>query len=540
MVSDARRRLLPAAWALGLAVVVLSVARWWLGRNDLPDGYQNEFIHLYTLGEIWFRVRDVGWGEAWPFLWDEYYPPLLHAPASLGMALFGRSRTVAVLSQALWVVPLLLAAVGMARRLAPGTAAPWLAPALLAFAPAVFGNLRRYEPNVALAACVALALLVLVDGPGLRDRRRAAVFGLVCALGLLVDRLVFAVYLVPPALLLLARHRRWRAWLLASVVTALGAGYYYARFLQLHLGEITSQLGGEVTATGEESATWGLLSLRGLLYYPLSAVEGFGLGLFLVLLVGLALHAARRRAGLADEPTALIEVTLVAGLALFTLLGKKQPYYAIPLLAPAAVLAAVGWAGRRRVALGALAAVVILGANQLAFLSTGSQLAPLPPVLAGASPYPERWLGHEYVLAGPPFEQELRLAEAARLCAGTGDGPTLLYSEGHGAYEGQVMPTLRLLLDTHRVPGLLMEPQAFEETLPRAACLVFVGESDWPEEAGIRATFGKWDLPPPSPELLAALAAARVDARELGRWTSDVGETVHVLALGAAPQPAPP
>ncbi len=537
------------AASLALSVVVLAVAARWLGQNELPDGYQNEFIHLFTLGEIWFRIRDAGLGEAWPFLWDEYYPPGMHLPAALGMAIAGRSRAVAVLSQGLWLLPLLLATGALGRRL---SGEPWAASwalVLVAFAPAVFGNVRRYEPNVAVAALVALALWWLargaMAGPGRRgELRDAAIFGALCAAGLLVDRLVFGVYLAAPAVLLALRHRRWRAWGVAAGVVLLGAGYFYARFLVLHSGEITSQLGGEIQADGEESGALPPWTLKGLLYYPLTWVDG-GLGLLpaLFVVLGLGAWVVRGRRGAPAGPRAVLESALLVGYALFTLIGKKQPYYAIPLLAPTVVLAAAGWVAvlpRRAAARAAvLAALTLVGLNQLAFLSTGAALLPIPAraaALSGASPLPDRFLGHEYVMAGPPFVQGLHLDEVARLCRGDADDPgvTLLLSEGQAAYEGQVMPTLRLLLDTRAVPGMLLEPEAWRESAPLARCFVYVARDpsrSWPTEESIAELFSQWSYDPAGPELLAALDGVRARSRRLGRWETEPGEAVHVFAL---------
>ncbi len=548
MQAEERERAWLAVWSVGLGAVVLAAAAWWLARNDLPDGYQNEFIHLYTLVEIFFRWRDDSIGEAWPFLWDEYYPPLLHFPGLVGLALADASKSVATLSLGAMVLPLLVATGLLGRRVGGAWVGAW-AVTLVAFAPAVFGNVRRYEPNVALAAWVALALWWL-SRDGLSNRREAMIFGLLCGAGLLVDRLVFAVYLAAPVAVLVWRHRRWRVWGWAAGITVLVTAYYYVRFLALHLGEITSQLGGEITAQGEESGAFGLLSLRGLLYYPLAWIDG-SLGLIpsLIVFAGFGLWVARARRDVDPDIRAVLESALIFGGALFTVIAKKQPYYAIPLIAPAAVCAVAGWAGvvrdapRSRAAV--LGALSLLGANQLVFLSTGTGLVPMPgrwAVLGGASPLPDGYLGHEYVMAGPPFAQGLDLQRAARLCreAGGAAAITLLFSEGHAAYEGQMMPTLRLELGTRRVPGMLMEPQAWEESAAYASCFVYVARErgrDWPTPETITRTLDQWSYDPPSDGLLGALESARDRANLLGVWASDVGEVVHVYALGPDPDP---
>ncbi|MCO4771441.1 MAG: hypothetical protein KDA24_15520 [Deltaproteobacteria bacterium] len=542
-----RGRGLLAGWSLGLAAAVLGVAAWWLGRNDLPDGYQNEFIHLYTLVEIFFRWSGDGLGEAWPFLWDEYYPPLLHGPALLAMAVAGTGKTVAVLALGASVVPLLLATGELGRRASGAWAGAWAVTAL-AFAPAIFGNVRRYEPNVALAASVAVALWWLARG-GLRGRRDVVVFGVICAAGLLVDRVIFAVYLAAPAVALMWRHRRWRSWAGAVAVVAVGAGYYYTRFVTLHADEILSQFGGEITADGESSEGFPVFSVRGLLYYGLAWVDG-GLGLLptLLVIVGVVLWGAGARRRATADTRLVLESTLVAGFAIFTVLGKKQPYYAIPLMAPAIVCAAAGWttwvASDRARAVG-LALLTLLGANQLAFMSRGEGLAPMPgrwATLGGASPLPAGYLGHEYVMAGPPFEQGLQIERMVELCkdaASGGRGLILLFSEGHGAYEGQMMPTLRLAAGHRRVPGMLMEPQAWEESADSATCFVYVARDplrSWPTEQSIAGTFGQWNYHPPTVGLLDSLAATQRRATLSDRWISEPGEAVHVYALGSAPK----
>jgi len=537
------------AWGLGLAAIVLGTAGAWLASNDLPDGYQNEFIHLFTLGEIWFRARDDGWAEAWPFLWDEYYPPLLHGPAALAMAVFGPGRIIAVLAQGLWLVPLLLATGALARTALPGPVGFWGglgAMTLLASAPAVFGNVRRYEPNIAVAGAVALALWWLAR-TGLSHRRDAVIFGLLCAAGLLVDRIVFVVYLAGPVAWLLWRDKRWSRWGVAAAVTAAGAGYYYVGFLALHAGEITSQLGGEITSRGDLSGGLSVFTLKGLLYYPLSWVDG-GLGLLpaLAVFAGGALWVWRARHRVDPTARGVLEAALVVGFAAFTILGKKQPYYAIPLIAPAAICAALGWAtlvqGTRARAAG-VAVLALVGGNQLIFLSTGAGLVPLPgrwAALAGASPLEAGFLGHEYVMAGPPFAQGLELPRAVDLCPDS--RVILLFSEGQAAYEGQVMPTARLLANTRRVTGLLMEPEAFLEGASESRCFIYVSRDAsraWPTRRSVGAVLDQWGYEPPSDSMMAEIERIHTRAELVGAWSTQVDEAVHVYALGAPQGSAP-
>lgn len=492
------------AGCVALAAAIWLVSAWWLGRNELPDGYQNEFLHLYTLTEIWFRLRDEGLGAAWPFLWEGYWPPGMHLPVLGAFAVLGGSVRAAVLVLALGLVPLLVATGELGRRLG-GAWVGGSAVVVVACAPAIFGSARRYEPNLLLAACVVVALWWLARG-GLRSGRDALGFGLLCAAGLLVDRLVFAVYLAGPAVAwLAARPEQRRRWAIVAGVVLVLAGPYYALFVAEHAGEVTSQLGGEIDATGARGDALGPLAYLG--YYPLSWLDGdLGLPLGLFVLVGLA-GWLRVREAAPDEVRRTLESALAVALLVFTVVAKKQPYYALPLIAPAAVLAAAGWGGilRGRGRVAVLAAIAVLGANQVAFRSTGR--APLPvSALTGGAVLGDL-LGERYVLAGPPLELGLDLERAAALC---GDGFTMLASDE--PKEGLVLPVLRFALDRGDVPGRTVESEAWDEHGPRAECLIWLGG----DGGATDATAGR--------------------GRPLGRWGRDPGPRVHVYALSPAPR----
>ena len=552
-----RGPVLLGAWTALVALVLVLSTSWWLQRNDLPNGFQNEADHLYTLSEVYFRLRDNSYSDAHDAMWGEYYPPLNHMVAMTGMTVFGRSRGIATLSLGSLVVVLLIAVAVIARRVR-GSPTAALAVLLVAAYPAVFGNMRRYEPNIALAALVALAMALLIAGPSLRSRRGAVLFGLVAGLGLLSDRVVFAIYLLPPLLVLLwqlrsqAEQRRvfLRGIALAAGVALLVSGYYYGKFLVGHIDEILTQLSGEVDATGLETARYSPLSLRGLLYYPLSWFDcQMGPALAAITALGLGGYCWKGRKTLDPENRSLLEAWLLGGLLILTVVGKKQPFYSIPILAPAAILACVGWSCIRGRALrGALAAgLLLLSVHQLLFLTHHRGLAPSPgrwAWLAGASPFPPQWLGYEYTQAAAPFEQGLRLDEVARLCLSTSSEErpyTLLFSEGGAAEEGQLMPTLRLGLDTRLVEGVRKSPpEAIEENLSNSSCFVYVGMDGrhWPDEKSVQETmdrFSAGDLPE---SLIEALVELNSRARLLGSWMSEGGEEVHVYALGGSiPEP---
>ena len=541
---------------LGLLVLLLfailqTTTGWWLDHSELPDGFQNEYEHSYTLTEVFFRVRDTGWSEAQGPLWRGYYPPLNHAVASLGMAVAGRSHRIAVLSLGVYLLLLLGSAALLGRGLRDAATGA-MAVGLLAVYPSVFGNARRYEPNVALSAMVGAALALLILRAGVHRRRTAVFLGLLCGLGMLTDRVVFAVYLLPPVVLCLWRGLRGpergavlRRWALVVGIAFLICGYFYAHFARYHVWEVWTQLGGEVRASGDESQALPVWTWRGLLYYPLSFLDAqMGLVPGVLTLAGVAAYLLRARSGLPLDRRALLEVTAFGGLAIVTLISKKQPFYSVPLLMPVAVMAALGWRALPAAWLrGAVVAVLILaGAQQLTFLTRGEGLLPTPgrwASLAGASPFPPSFLGYEYTQAWAPREQRIDLARAAGLCAAlrTEDRPNVvLFSDAHAAYEGQLMPAARLLIDTRQVEGVTMSPEAIADQQAETSCFLYVtdGLLDWPTGQSVQEEWHRRGLGTVPEATLKALQALGLRARLLEAWAGEPEARVRVFAVDPA------
>ena len=540
------------AWTVALSALLLGSQLWWLQNNELPDGFQNEYEHVYTLTEVYFRARDNSLKDAWAPLWDGYYPPLEHVVASVGLVLAGRSPVVPAMALGLFLVLLLGATAWAGVRLRDGPTAA-VAVTLVAFYPAIFGNARRYEPNITLAALVALAALLLVVRGGLDSKRTAVWFGLLCGLGLLADRIGFAVYIAPLVLVAAIqwtrrerpeRLKRLVRWAIAGAVTFAVCGYYYARFFKGHVDEVWTQLGGEIASGGEATLGLPAWTFRGAFYYPLSFLDGqMGPVLGLGTAIGVALYLVAGRKRLPGGSAALLDAWLFGGLIVFTLVSKKQPFYSVPLLAPAALCAALGWreVKEREVRVAAAALLLLLGLHQLTFLTRGEGLAPTPgrwAYLAGRSPLPAGFLGYHYTQAAAPTDTGLGVPRMAELCGEQRDRAperpiTVVFSEAHGAYEGQLMPTLRLELDTLLVEGLLMSPVAAREHIDEVSCFVYVTdrEATWPSAAAITATWAQWGVGEPDLPLLETVAWMEHNTELIERWTTDRGEYVHVYTL---------
>lgn len=541
----------------------------WLNHNDLPDGFQNEFIHLFTLTEAYFRARSGDLAGAWPVLVDEYYPPLPHLLAGATLALSGGSKDAAVLSSVPYLFVLLLSTAALARALG-GTFAGLLAPAALVFSPAIFGNLRRYEPNIAVTALVAASLSLLAVRGGLRDRRTAVLAGTLAAGALLSDRLGGILFFAPVAAALWVTDLRdWRAdrriakptsaaallaapaegperlvrWVFLGLPALTLCGYYYVRWFLLHWSEVWTQREQEITASGELVGPFARFSPRDLFYYPLSALDG-GLGIALCLLLGAGLVGwFRVRRDVPEGPRRVVEAWAWGGLLILTLIGKKQPYYAIPALPALWAMAAVGLPNlvRGRALAAVLAVAAVLAIHQHRFLTSGSGLWPSPgrwAAVAGGPVLRHGFLGERYTMAAPPQELKLELRRVAALCErearGTGRDSIVLFSEGQAAYEGQVMPTLRLLADHRDVEGLLMGPPAFGAHLGTASCFLYITAADraWPTAESIAETLDQFGQSHPDASILGDFLAREARALPLADWRTTAGEHVYVYGLG--------
>jgi hypothetical protein len=546
----------PLLVGVGSLLAALASNFWWLQRNELPDGFQNEYEHVYTLTEVYFRIRDVSLADAWSSLWDGYYPPLNALVGSLGLTVFGSSLDVAIGSLLVFFVLLAGATFVVARRTS-GPDVAGLALVLVSLYPGLYGNARRFEPNITLAAMLALAIGWLVLNPVLRRKRDAVFLGVLCGLGMLADRVVFAVYLAP--VVLAAGYSAWvkgsglrkslSNWLVVAVVTLVFCAYYYLRFIEGHLSEITTQIGGEITSEGDQTLSHPPWTLLGIFYYPISWLDAqMGLTLGTFSLLGLLLYLFRARSGLELGQRRTLEAWLFGGLFIITLVGKKQAFYSLPLLAPVAIFAARGWYSvlRGRVGRGLLIfAVFGLGMYQLALHTFGSDHVPTPgkwSLLAGVSPLPQNLLGSEYTMAAAPeaqgldfetFAEDCKTHQAQLKVSGDELPYIVVFSDSHRAYEGQVMPTVRLAMDSLLVEGVLMNGHAVEENGERAACFLYLTDSDevWPSASEVRAHWARWGAGEPGEALQKTLASMRLRVARHRSWSSVWNTNVHAYTL---------
>jgi hypothetical protein len=354
--SPGARRARDWAWLAMVFLALAMVVGVWTTRDRRPP----EWDHANHLERAVRCERDLRAGDVPAFLErSSFYPPLV-------LCLAGAASIVMPIEAAAALVMLAFLALGMAgvyrlgRTLAgDGVGVP--AALLFATAPFVVFLALRFQLDLPLAALVALALAALLATGDFTRPGRSLLFGVVCGLGVLTKP-TFALYVLGPALLLLARSRR--RGLAGAVLALLVAVALTLPWLGPRLFGLGAQLDARAFAQAAAEGDPEVLSLAGLTFYPRYLGYQFGLGAAVLAALGLAVAAVRRQG--------FLLVAVLVPFAVVALIRNKDLRYAVPLLAALAVLAALGLdtlprAGRR-VAVGVLA---VLAAAQVGGVAAG-------------------------------------------------------------------------------------------------------------------------------------------------------------------------
>ncbi|MEC7946554.1 MAG: hypothetical protein VX265_03240 [Myxococcota bacterium] len=531
-----------ARWLLLIFALAACWLGWWAGHNPLPDGFQNEYLHVGNAYDLWAALQafDV-WHLRW-YMYTGYWPWGFYALPWPALAVAGPDR-VALLSANLVHLGVLLIAM---RSLGRTLGAP-LAPVLVVLCPGVFGGLVRFEPNLADIAWVAAGVAALVASRGLRSRRHVVAWGVSLGLGLMFDRLTVAFFLLPAVVPLLpgAGRRGWKNLGLAVGLSLVITGAYYREFFGRHAGELLGQAPvGEIDAAGQLTVTGGVVPW---LYYPLSLIDtqaGPVIGFLMLLGVGAAAREvwSKRRAGLGG-PKAVVLASVLGPLIFFSLVAKKQVFYTLPVLGPLAALAAcrgrIAWLG------------VAVGAWTFGVLGVGL----LPGRGVVVEWLPDRWVAPRHTLAEPPSFERWPLDEAIAAmpderatgmavgAAGPGQqGPAVLaLSLDDRLFEGFLALAIRERRPGAQVRGVITDPNGTYELLEdqQALLLATPAGGGWPTRAALNREllavgYAIGQLPP----VAKVVAEAAADFEETARFPAgDLDLVVFERAAASEERP---
>lgn len=513
-------------WLTLLFALAAAWLCWWASHNPLPDGFQNEYLHVGNAYDLWAALQALDvWHLRW-YMYTGYWPWGFYALPWPFLAITGPGRLGLLASNLVHLGVLLVATRSLGRNLG----AP-LAPLLVLLCPGVFGGLVRFEPNLADIAWVAAGIAALVASRGLRSRWHVVAWGACLGLGLMFDRLTVAFFLLPAVLPLLpgAGRRGWKNLAYAGGLALLLSGAYYREFFGRHTDELLGQAPvGEIDAVGQLTVTGGVVPW---LYYPLSLLDsqaGPVLGGLMLWGLGAAAREAwvARRSGLGSAQSVLLASVLVPVL-FFTFIAKKQVFYTLPILGPLAVLAAAR--GR--------AAWVGVAAGLWAFAVLGTGAVPGRGVIVEWMP--DRWVAPRHTLAEPPSFESWPLDEAVAalpaepaggLAAGAA-GPgqegaaVLALSLDDRLFEGFLALAIRERHPGAQVRGVITDPNGTYELLADQQALLLATPSGggWPDRAALNRElladgYAIAELPP----VAKAVAEAGVEFEETARF--DAGD----------------
>lgn len=499
--SFVKWRYLFILWALAAVHLV-----WWVTANPLPDGYQNEYLLVGNAMDLWGAVTD---GDVWHMRWymyTGYWPWGLYAVPWPFVAAMGPSRLAFILGNLIHLA-VLLAAVNHLGRSLGGR----LAPLLVVLCPGVFGTLVRFEPNLATIAWTSVGLAALVHSQGLERKRPTWLFGAALGIGLMMDRLTVAFFLLP-ALIPLVRGMTRKGWihlLQAGGIALLLTAAYYREFFNRHSYELLSQAGtGEIDSTGALTEVPALVEWA---YYPLTLVDSqAGPVLGLVLAIGLIGPLSRSRS--------ILLASIVGGVGFFTLVSKNQVFYTLPILAPLAALAAT----RHK-----LAWVGIIG-GIWGYLAVGVGAVPGGPWM------PESWVSPRHTLARAPLPLDVDLSPAMTALGkpdGTPPEHVSVLSNDSRLFEGFVLLAVREAWPNVPARGVVMDPHGTFEMFHEMDAFLWVAPtgSDWPSAEQIRKDMESDHVDPNSmPPAPRVVESQRFAFEERGRWSMNDDQEVIV------------
>lgn len=337
-------------WALvGAGFLALgAVAALWGAIDRRPP----EWDHANHLERALRCADDLRAGDIRAILErSSFYPPLvlcLVGAASLTMPIETAGGLVMIAFLGLG-----MAAVYLLGRTVVGGPMGAAAALLFATAPFVVFSSLRLQLDLPLAAMVALGLVALRATEDFSRVGPALVFGVVCGVGMLTKP-TFALYLLAPAALLLARGRqRAVAGATAALVVAvvLSLPWFGPRLFGL-AGQLDARAFAQAAEAGHPEA----LTLAGLTFYPRWFGYQIGLGAAVFAAVGLLVACVRRQW--------FLLAAVLAPFVAIELIRNKNFRYALPLLGAVAVLAALGLGAlpvrARRAVAGTLAILSIL------------------------------------------------------------------------------------------------------------------------------------------------------------------------------------
>ena len=277
---------------------------------------------------------------------SHYRPPLLMLSSVPLYLVFGRSTDVAVMTNILYLIILILSIYGIGRRI-HSREVGLMAAFIVSVFPIIFGLSRSYWQDFPLTAMVSLSTYLLIRTDYFRDKKYSILFGLSIGLGMLTKWTYF-VFLTGPFLYLFilslridevsSKERKKPIW---NVAVAILVGMVLASFWYVPNGlDVAGKLFGlsaGITGKGDEATRFQQLgesigpsgTFKSLVFYGgvlvNEQVSFFFAGLFLIFTVLLL----KRDRG---QPLWILLLWIVIPVVAFTLIKNKTTRNTVPMV----------------------------------------------------------------------------------------------------------------------------------------------------------------------------------------------------------------
>jgi hypothetical protein len=486
-----------SALFVGQAIALL----WWLGLDQIPLGFRDEFEHIRAAQTCLAQFAEGDVRAVIRTLFMEWYPPFMAVFGAIALAVYQGTEDWLAATNLVWLALLLPSTWGLAAVVTGSRNAGLAAAVLVSTFPAVVGSAHYFEPNLALSATCTAIVLGAAVAP-LRPKMWAGL-GVLAGIAMNVDHFTALPCIVGAAVLSLGPtlrdpaatpelRRRARTCLMSfGAVFGLMILPWLGFWLSIWLPYFTPQLTGEITWSGTPTEFRSMFAPGTLFYYPLALADSqAGVPSGLAAIVGGLWFAIRARGRAARAVLGGLGLTLIV----VTLILKKQPFYSQPIVPLAAVVAT--WAlwqiprwRPRVIAWGALVAVT--ACISLEGLTDWNPI-PRPPEWASMAGLPDSWFERQYPFVVPPDRLPTVVDQLAVYLHAEGwaeDTDELsVYAESHELAEYALTAMLRLRLRSHRVNGAITDPDPFLEQLPGSGWFLYVSDradGPWPDEASL-------------------------------------------------------
>jgi len=324
-----------------------------------------------------------------------YRPPLFMLSSLPLYLAFGRSTDVAIMTNILYLIILVLSVYGIGRRI-HSKEVGLMAAFIVSIFPIIFGSSRVYWQDFPLTAMVSLSIYMLIRADYFRDRKYSILFGLSIGLGMLT-KWTYSVFLAGPFLYFFIssfkrspenHEKAFRPVLNASISIFLGmavASFWYipngwdvaGKLFGLSVG-ITGETGEKATRfqqLGETIGPSGVFNIKSLTYYAGQLVSHQITFFFAILLIIFTFSFMKRR----DKKMVwTLLLWIVVSVVAFTLIKNKTMRNTIPMLPAIGLIIASGIIEikKKGLRIGVCVIVVIVGFFQYMFTSYGASYLP--------------------------------------------------------------------------------------------------------------------------------------------------------------------